>query len=97
MTSRAHPARPGNASRTNILLRLEDPNEELSQISVFANASAAHRYEMFLLASAVPAGFEAIGPPHCSHGAAEPPRPRRRCLYSIRDSSPYKMCGAGPE
>ena len=78
----------GNATHTNILLRLATPSAELSQISVFANpgAEGLGRYDMFLLASEVPQCFVQARsegklsiPEACSDGTAH-------CTYRFASS-----------
>lgn len=77
----------GNASRTNILLKLGSPTAELSQISVFANATAPagslERYAMFLLGSQPPQSFLDSGlgvPASCAASA------HTHCMYRFESS-----------
>lgn len=86
----------GNYTRTNILLKLASEQDELSQISVFADvntdtdstpsggdrtaAGKAHAqtraYQMFVLATSPPDGFDAI-PDVCK---------ANRCMYRFRST-----------
>ena len=91
----------GNASRTNILLKLGSPTAELSQISVFANATAPagslERYAMFLLGSQPPQSFldSGLGVPASCAAWASVKTSRSSCSRSeIGGKTFHCICGA---
>ena len=86
----------GTYTKTNILLKLESEDDELSQISVFADvdasSSTARSYQMFVLATTPPDGFGAKGmqpiPTVCK---------TNRCMYRLKSTDALHWTSVFPQ